>query len=527
MSAGRDACWHYTSPSCTLAIAGQPSRRWWGRARSAWRALWFELRWLQPGQDSATVVRGDRAQLELLYQALMAAEGKRELPAQAQIGQQPQLRARDRETYELALGSGVSEGPSAPIPLSAAQLTDLAQVLQAGNAAIVGQGRQQRPRALAAGSLVLLGIGAATAASYLAPSANAPDGTRDGSRSPPQPERERDGIASLPTPADSGPEPPAAPEAPSASPNQAATLQPPPGPPQSWGERIEQILPFPLVPSQPSMPPPPQRSAPPLEPPQVPIPALPERANWAAQAADSPPEPPRPNQSSLASPPAEAEPSPPSQSPSPRSTTAIAPPSSADRASEPVPAAEPGPDAASGDHSDDAGGKTEAATPRPNPPRDPATVPTLEDRTLQNRQELTARAPSLPPQPAPDEDASKPATEPEPSPAPLAAAKQRDPQPPAERQLEQVQQYFQQRWEPPEQLAQALEYRLVLAPDGSLARAIPLGRAARRHLAQANGLLPQGPFVSALAGEGKPQLRLVLEPSGSVQTFLQSRPAAD
>ena len=200
MSAGRDARWHYMSPSCTLAIAGQPSRRWWGRARSAWRALWFELRWLQPGQGSATVVRGDRAQLELLYQAVTAAEG-----GCGSLAGGPQLRARDCGTYELALGSGVSEGPSAPIPLSAAQLTDLAQVLEAGNAAIVGQSRQRRPRALAVGSLVLLGIGAATAASYLAPSANAPDGTRDGSRSPSQPERERDGIASLPTPADSGP----------------------------------------------------------------------------------------------------------------------------------------------------------------------------------------------------------------------------------------------------------------------------------------------------------------------------------
>lgn len=87
-------------------------------------------------------------------------------------------------------------------------------------------------------------------------------------------------------------------------------------------------------------------------------------------------------------------------------------------------------------------------------------------------------------------------------------------------QVAEVREYFQERWQPPEKLQQTLEYRLILAPDGSLARINPLGGAARLYLDRTNMPLIGESFVSAPEVEN-PQIRLVLGPDGTVKTFLE------
>ncbi len=88
--------------------------------------------------------------------------------------------------------------------------------------------------------------------------------------------------------------------------------------------------------------------------------------------------------------------------------------------------------------------------------------------------------------------------------------------------IESVRAYFSQRWQPPTELTQALEYTLILNPDGSLQRALPLNRAAEIYLDRTPIPLANEPFVPATQASAAVQLRLVLEPSGRVQVFGQN-----
>lgn len=85
-----------------------------------------------------------------------------------------------------------------------------------------------------------------------------------------------------------------------------------------------------------------------------------------------------------------------------------------------------------------------------------------------------------------------------------------------------VRSYFSQRWQAPAELNQTLEYTLILNPDGSLQRALPLNRAAEIYLDRTPIPLANEPFVSATNTQAPVQLRLVLEPlarGGGVQVF--------
>lgn len=88
-------------------------------------------------------------------------------------------------------------------------------------------------------------------------------------------------------------------------------------------------------------------------------------------------------------------------------------------------------------------------------------------------------------------------------------------------QVAEVRNYFRQRWQPPQGLTQTLEYRLLLNPDGSVDRIMPLGEAAATYLDRTNMPLRGEPFVSPISGGKTPQIRLVLAPDGAVQTFLE------
>ncbi|MGK7925934.1 MAG: DUF4335 domain-containing protein [Spirulina sp.] len=88
--------------------------------------------------------------------------------------------------------------------------------------------------------------------------------------------------------------------------------------------------------------------------------------------------------------------------------------------------------------------------------------------------------------------------------------------------VSQVKSYFQQRWQPPDNLPGTLEYRLHLASDGSLERITPLGEVARTYLDRTP--MPQlgKPFVTPASNYQTLQMRLILGIDGSVQTIWES-----
>ena len=90
-------------------------------------------------------------------------------------------------------------------------------------------------------------------------------------------------------------------------------------------------------------------------------------------------------------------------------------------------------------------------------------------------------------------------------------------------QVAEVRSYFQQKWQPPQELSQTLEYSLVLNANGSIQRIVPLGVAAETFLDRTNMPLMNEPFVSPIANGGNPQIRLVLGQDGRVQTFLERK----
>lgn len=88
-------------------------------------------------------------------------------------------------------------------------------------------------------------------------------------------------------------------------------------------------------------------------------------------------------------------------------------------------------------------------------------------------------------------------------------------------QVAQVRQYFQARWTPPESLEDTLEYRLTLAPDGSLQEVTPLGQASEVYLDRTSIPLRGESFISPSPDGSAARIRLVLSPDGAVQTFAE------
>ncbi len=88
-------------------------------------------------------------------------------------------------------------------------------------------------------------------------------------------------------------------------------------------------------------------------------------------------------------------------------------------------------------------------------------------------------------------------------------------------QVSEIQSYFAQRWQPPAELSQTLQYSLLLNPDGSLQRVMPLTQASKIFLDRTPMPLANEPFVSPVTVQGQLVIRLVLEKSGRVQAFIQ------
>jgi hypothetical protein len=87
-------------------------------------------------------------------------------------------------------------------------------------------------------------------------------------------------------------------------------------------------------------------------------------------------------------------------------------------------------------------------------------------------------------------------------------------------QVAELRQYFQQRWAPPPDLNQALEYQLTIDASGAVQTVTPLGQPSRDYSGSA---LPSSgqTVVSPTTGESL-RIRVLLHPEGSVQTFLES-----
>lgn len=90
-------------------------------------------------------------------------------------------------------------------------------------------------------------------------------------------------------------------------------------------------------------------------------------------------------------------------------------------------------------------------------------------------------------------------------------------------QVTEVRDYFEQNWQPPAELTETLQYRLVLNPDGSIGQIIPIGKASGDYIDRTEMPLIGEPFVSEVPDGSSPNIRVVLRPSGRVQTFLESR----
>ncbi|NET51850.1 MAG: DUF4335 domain-containing protein, partial [Merismopedia sp. SIO2A8] len=89
-------------------------------------------------------------------------------------------------------------------------------------------------------------------------------------------------------------------------------------------------------------------------------------------------------------------------------------------------------------------------------------------------------------------------------------------------QLAEVQTYFENQWQPPANLKQPLQFRLLFNADGSLQQAIPLGESARSSRSIVNLPAPGEPFVSSFGGNDTPPMRLFLGTNGQVRVFLET-----
>ena len=88
-------------------------------------------------------------------------------------------------------------------------------------------------------------------------------------------------------------------------------------------------------------------------------------------------------------------------------------------------------------------------------------------------------------------------------------------------QSQQIQAYFKNKWQPPADLNQSLEYRLYLNPNGSIKRVVPIGKASQLYLERTNIPVNGETFISPLDESQKSTIRLLLNPDGGIQTFAE------
>lgn len=85
-------------------------------------------------------------------------------------------------------------------------------------------------------------------------------------------------------------------------------------------------------------------------------------------------------------------------------------------------------------------------------------------------------------------------------------------------QIQQITAYFQERWQPPAELKQSLEYRLWLNADGAIERVVPLGKASQLYIDRTNIPLKGESFINSQKSQSS-IVRLLLSPDGKVQAL--------
>ena len=88
-------------------------------------------------------------------------------------------------------------------------------------------------------------------------------------------------------------------------------------------------------------------------------------------------------------------------------------------------------------------------------------------------------------------------------------------------QIQQIEAYFSEKWQPPADLKQSLEYRLYLNTDGSIERVIPIGKAGKLYLSQTNIPVRGEGFVSPSTKSQPSVIRLLLNPDGGVKALTE------
>lgn len=89
-------------------------------------------------------------------------------------------------------------------------------------------------------------------------------------------------------------------------------------------------------------------------------------------------------------------------------------------------------------------------------------------------------------------------------------------------QTSQIQSYFAQNWQPPDNLEEELRYRLIVNTDGTLKRIIPLNNASGTFIDRTPMPLLGTDFgITPPSNNATPQIRVVLRPDGGVETVLE------
>ncbi len=83
----------------------------------------------------------------------------------------------------------------------------------------------------------------------------------------------------------------------------------------------------------------------------------------------------------------------------------------------------------------------------------------------------------------------------------------------------EIKRYFAEKWQPPENLRQSIEYRLQVDSQGNLTRVTPIGQVAIIYLDHTNMPLLGEKIVSSSPEDTAMTIRLILSPNGNVQTF--------
>ncbi len=90
-------------------------------------------------------------------------------------------------------------------------------------------------------------------------------------------------------------------------------------------------------------------------------------------------------------------------------------------------------------------------------------------------------------------------------------------------QVAEVREYFEARWQPPQELTQSLQYTLILRPDGSVLRTLPIGTVAKKYYLDGKTPIPLDEAVASPTKEGSnPKIRLRLDPNGDVEALPES-----